>query len=287
MEFFVDTNGGYDRLTVSEAISQSVGNDGVSWTSDDDADLIGMPFDEVTLMGTDFADGLFGQGGRGTGAPLTTAKAFTARGGRGVDLVCGSDIPGGDTLSGGIANDTIEGGAGNDTIRDRRQGSAEGRRGHRHAPLRRGRAAGADRRPRPDGSAGHRRGGGGGADPMTADTTLNFSLRGAKVQRLLRQKAVLAKVTSPDEPTTIVARGVGTIRPAGRAKATSLKVGPVATPVAAGAIKTVKLRLSKKQLATVRKALAAGKRPKVNVTVQARDAADNTVTRTLRDTAKR
>src|ERR687893_239259 len=47
------------------------------------------------------------------------------------------------------------------------------------------------------------------------------------------------------------------------------------------------LRLKGKQLAALRKAHAAGQRPKVKVTVRARDAAGHTVERTLRVTARR
>ena len=59
-------------------------------------------------------------------------------------------------------------------------------------------------------------------------------------------------------------------------------LGPVTTRVPAGATRTVKLKLSKAQLASIRKALAKGKRPSIKVSVQAQDAAGNKATRTLR-----
>ncbi len=54
IEFYVDTNGGLDELRAgtpesSESQDLTVGNGGLSWTGDGDADVIGMPFDEVML----------------------------------------------------------------------------------------------------------------------------------------------------------------------------------------------------------------------------------------------
>ena len=47
IEFLVDTKAGNDELHVGGTASQVLvaGNDGVSWTSDGDADVLGMPFD--------------------------------------------------------------------------------------------------------------------------------------------------------------------------------------------------------------------------------------------------
>ena len=113
--------------------------------------------------------------------------------------------------------------------------------------------------------------------PTTPDTALSFSLSGASRQRLLRQRAVRVKVSCPLEECTTVASGSGRL----------LKLGPRTTRVAAATTGTVKLRLTRKQLSALRKALAAGRRPKVKVTVRARDAAGNTVERALRVTARR
>jgi hypothetical protein len=61
----------------------------------------------------------------------------------------------------------------------------------------------------------------------------------------------------------------------------------VRTSVAAGSTRTVKLRLTRAQLASIRRALARRRAPTVKVTAEARDAAGNVVVRTLRVRAKR
>jgi Ca2+-binding RTX toxin-like protein len=131
--------------------------------------------------------------------------------------------------------------------------------------------------------------GGGSVDLTAADTTMSLSLGGARRQRLLRQRAVRVKVRCPFEPCTAVARGKGRIRAAAsrRLPATRLNLGPVTATLATGTTGRVKLRLTRKQLAALRKALAAGQRPTVKVTVRARDAAGTTVLRTLRVAARR
>ena len=121
IEFYVDTNGGTDRLTAgtlntSESQNLTVGNGGLSWTGDGDADVIGMPFDEITIGGGPGLDSLSGQGGRGTAAPLSNATGFDAYGNDGADLIKGSDIAGGDVLDGGGGIDAIDGSAGDDTV---------------------------------------------------------------------------------------------------------------------------------------------------------------------------
>jgi hypothetical protein len=108
------------------------------------------------------------------------------------------------------------------------------------------------------------------------DTTLSVTVGGAHRQRLLRQKAVHMKVACPDEACTIVATATG-----------KLRLRPLTTSLSAGATRTLKLRLTRKQLAVVRRAIAAGRRPSLSVTVQAQDAAGNTVSRTKRVTAVR
>jgi hypothetical protein len=113
-------------------------------------------------------------------------------------------------------------------------------------------------------------------DTGTPDTTLNFTLGGARKQRLLRQKAVHIKVACPNEPCTTVATSSG-----------KLRLRPLTAGIAAGSTRTLKLRLTRKQLAVVRKALAGGRRPLVTVSVVARDGAGNTVKRALRITAVR
>jgi RTX calcium-binding nonapeptide repeat (4 copies) len=115
-------------------------------------------------------------------------------------------------------------------------------------------------------------------DPGTGapDTTLTFRLGGPRKQRLLRQKAVHIKVACPSEPCTTVATSSG-----------KLRLRRLTASVPAGTARTLKLRLTRKQLATVRKRLATGRRPSLTVHVVARDGAGNTVRRQRRITAVR
>lgn len=118
IEFYVDTKSGYDALTAGGLGRQdiTVGSDGANWTFDEDADMIGMPFDDIRLYSYQSSDILSGQGGRGTGSPLATAKYFGLKGFDGDDRLSGSDIPNGDDIEGEEGNDTIEGGAGDDRL---------------------------------------------------------------------------------------------------------------------------------------------------------------------------
>lgn len=119
-------------------------------------------------------------------------------------------------------------------------------------------------------------------DPTgTPDTSLSFTLDGAKQQRVLRQGAVRVTLQCPLEDCTAVASASGKVR------AVALRLRPRSIAVAAGPARTVALRLSTKQRRALRKALAAGKRPRITVTAEARDAAGNTVRSTLRVTARR
>jgi hypothetical protein len=102
--------------------------------------------------------------------------------------------------------------------------------------------------------------------------TLSVTLTGARSQRLLRQKAVRMRVRC-SLACTITAR-------AGTAKR-------VRTALEPGVAKTLRLRLSRRRLAGLRRALAAGKRPSLRIEVEAHDAAGTRVLRTLRVRAVR
>jgi Ca2+-binding RTX toxin-like protein len=115
-----------------------------------------------------------------------------------------------------------------------------------------------------------------GPDPEpTPDRSLSFKLSGAKAQRLLGQRSVIVKVGCPLEACTTTARVSGRKAVAARAA------------VPAGTTRTLKLRLTKAQLASIRRALARRRAPTVKVTAEARDAAGNRVTRTLRVRGRR
>lgn len=136
IEFLVDTKAGDDRLTAGGATAHLLvaGNDGVSWTSDGDRDMLGMPFDSLALFGGPGPDYLSAHGTHGTGAPLSTAKSVTLVGGEGNDDLHGGDGPTGDSLNGEAGADamigydgpdrlspeegadTLQGGTGSDTV---------------------------------------------------------------------------------------------------------------------------------------------------------------------------
>ena len=119
IEFLVDPKGGRDQVVVGGQRAQTifVGNGGMSWTDDDDADMIGMPFERVLLHGDTAFDFLSGQGRNGTGGPLSTAEAFALIGGGGSgNFLYGSNIPSGDNISAGGGGDLIFGGAGDDSM---------------------------------------------------------------------------------------------------------------------------------------------------------------------------
>ena len=436
IEFLADTKAGRDQLVLGpngENNVLTVGNGGAAWTTDSDADLSGMPFDDVFLNGEAGADYLSAQGGLGTGAALSSAAYVELNGDGGDDFLFGSDVAAGDRIVAGAGNDTAQGGGGgadtiaftdapngvavdlaNSGVQDTGEGSdtlseferatgsphadrltgtdganaliggqgddvLEGRGGadelqgdegsdtvsYAGAPaavnidlarttqatdadkffsvenltgspfgdtllgnavanridagagpdtvaagdgadllqLRDGEGdraacgAGADtalsdRRsldtveadcetvdalPEPQpGGAGEQPGGG-----QTPDTTLQFTLAGAKRQRLVRQRAIRLRMQCPLEDCTAVATA------SGRVRGTRLRLRPRTLSVSDGPARTVELRLTRKLRRALRAALAAGTRPRLTVTARARDAAGNSVRKSLRVTAKR
>jgi RTX calcium-binding nonapeptide repeat (4 copies) len=118
VEFLADVKAGQDRLILDGDKPQliAVGNGGVDWNNDSDADMLGMPFKHLTLLGSNAADQLSGQGGPGIGAPLSTSTTFEAFGFDGSDTLRGSAGVRGDRLEGGNGPDELLGEAGDDSI---------------------------------------------------------------------------------------------------------------------------------------------------------------------------
>ena len=141
IEFLVDTKAGEDALYAGGSAAQVLvaGNDGVSWTSDGDADVLGMPFDLLLLFG-----------GAPAGLPerprdprdrsgALDGDSLSLYGGEGNDFLGGGDGPSGDHLDGGpgadamvgyggadelepgAGDDTLQGGSGQDTVDLRRR----------------------------------------------------------------------------------------------------------------------------------------------------------------------
>ena len=123
-------------------------------------------------------------------------------------------------------------------------------------------------------------GGGGGQGPLggVADTTLSFTLSAARTQRVLRQRGVRTRLSSPEEPTTITVSATAVLRRGAR----PIRLRSVTASVAAASTRGVRLALSRRQQRALRAALAAGRRPVFKLTARARDAAGNTAVRTLR-----
>jgi hypothetical protein len=115
----------------------------------------------------------------------------------------------------------------------------------------------------------------------TPDTTAPvLQLGGATSQKVLRHRGVLVVATAPAEPSTVTAMGKVAVR--GSAKV--FKLTPVTKQVSRGAKATLKLKLKRRALVAIGRALQAGKKLSAKVTVSAKDAAGNVSTkrRTIR-----
>jgi Ca2+-binding RTX toxin-like protein len=112
------------------------------------------------------------------------------------------------------------------------------------------------------------------------DTAISAVLRGARSQRVLKQNGVIVKLSCPQEDCTARARATGRIPRRGRTPR-SLALKALTRTIPGGETRTLKLRLAKRQRRIVRAALAAGKRPRLSVTVRVTDAAGNAAIRRL------
>jgi hypothetical protein len=111
--------------------------------------------------------------------------------------------------------------------------------------------------------------------PAQADTTAPaLQLSAATAQKVLRQRGVVVGAASPAEASTVTAKGKVTVR--GSAKTFKLEPATKLIPQAGKA--TLKLKLGKRALAAITRALKAGKRVSAHVTVTARDTAANVTT---------
>jgi Ca2+-binding RTX toxin-like protein len=97
-------------------------------------------------------------------------------------------------------------------------------------------------------------------------------------QRLAAKGAVLVKVSCPRVACTVVA-GASSRRP-------KMKLKKVTKRLSAGVAKKLKLRLGRTQRNAIALLLSAGKKPKLKVSVSAKDAAGNVAHRSLTVTAK-
>jgi hypothetical protein len=119
--------------------------------------------------------------------------------------------------------------------------------------------------------------------PAAADTRKpKLKLGGATVQKALKAKAILVTATA-DEAATL--RATGTLSLPTKAKL--FRLGPVTKKAAAQKRVTFKLKLSKKTLKAIKRALAKHKKVVVKVKVTAKDAAGNVGTATRKIRVKR
>jgi hypothetical protein len=105
-----------------------------------------------------------------------------------------------------------------------------------------------------------------------------LQLGGASSQKVLRQRGVLVVATAPAEPFTVTAMGKVVVR--GSAKV--FKLTSVTKQVSRGAKATLKLKLNRRALAAIGRALQAGKKLSAKVTASAKDAAGNVTTKHVR-----
>ena len=100
----------------------------------------------------------------------------------------------------------------------------------------------------------------GGGEPPAADTNVAFDLSGKAKQRVLKQSGVVVTASCPLEDCAVEFGG---------------KVKPRAEDLAAAATEKLTLKLKRKQLRAIARALRAGKKPTVKVDASVTDAAGN------------
>ena len=133
-----------------------------------------------------------------------------------------------------------------------------------------------------------------GGNPSAPDTgsgaaadvpaALTLELTGARSQRIARQEAVTVTVRCPAAASAATAGARGDLgrpgrRRGGPAARTTLTTKAVTRQLPVGAAATLRLRLTGRQVRDLRAALAAGRRPKLRLTVRASDAAGHRVAR--------
>jgi RTX calcium-binding nonapeptide repeat (4 copies) len=112
--------------------------------------------------------------------------------------------------------------------------------------------------------------------PSLADTTAPaLELSGATAQRILRQRGVLVVVSCPVEACAVTAKGKVVVR--GSSK--RFKLRSATKQIAKGGKATLRLKLRKKALMAIRRALMSGKKLNAKVTVTAEDTAGNVTSR--------
>jgi hypothetical protein len=109
--------------------------------------------------------------------------------------------------------------------------------------------------------------------PDTIAPTLHLS--GATSQKVLRQRGVLVVAASPAEASTVTAKGKVVIQAAAKV----FKLTPVTKLLPMGGKATLKLKLKRRALAAIGRALKAGKSVSAKVTATARDTAGNVTTK--------
>jgi Ca2+-binding RTX toxin-like protein len=210
--------------------------------------LIGSPFAD-SLTGSAADNQITGLGGADVVQALGGADRVDVRDGVADNASCGSEV---DTaISDRLSLDTIQADCEiRDALPEPAGPGGGGNPGGGNAPG--------------SGNAGAGGGkGGGGKSGGNGDTSVRFSLRGAKRQALLAQGGLVLKLRCPQEACNVTVRG-------GR------RLKPVTVHLTRGATKTVKLKIRKAKLPAIRSLLLGGGRLKLRVSASASDAAGNT-----------
>jgi lysophospholipase L1-like esterase len=112
--------------------------------------------------------------------------------------------------------------------------------------------------------------------PPPADTTAPaLRLSGATVQKVLRQRGVFVVAACPAEACTTTAKGKVSIRRSAKV----FRLTPVTKQIAKRGKATLKLKLKRRALRAIGRALKKGKSVSAKVTVTAKDAAGNVITK--------
>ncbi len=120
-------------------------------------------------------------------------------------------------------------------------------------------------------------------DGSPSDREIAFTLAARARQRIAGRRGLAVDVGCPREDCTVIASATGKLGGSSRPK---LSIGPVTTKLGAGEVRTLRLPLGKRQRHKVRRALDAGRTPRLTISATALDGAANAATKTVMVGAK-
>jgi Ca2+-binding RTX toxin-like protein len=297
------TGDGTDTLSAIEKLVGSAQGDDLTGRDNEANELVGLAGDD-RLEGLGGDDSLDGREGTDTAsyanaaAPVTVSLADATpqnTGGAGIDTLAALEnltgSPQGDTLAGSPSTNVVSALAGDDSVqvRDGAPDTVDCGAGNdsvvADAVDNVGNCETVDNGVAAAGAAGGAGGAGAGAG---GDTTLVASASANRVQDIVKQRAVLARGRCSQEACAAEGSGFVNVPRLPRVQVTRrFGLRPARANLPAGASRTLRLRLNRRTLARVRRALRRGKRVSATVRLTLRDAAGNTSRKTLRVRAKR